>query len=681
MLEGDIVIRHFHLVEDLKPLVYILAVISLAVVISSLVLAYRRWTAYGEKIRVLDGSILTNLLTFSLLQYRVLRHRFPGLMHLLIFAGILWLFTMTVLRALDNYFGPFLVGDVWKLYKFLGNIAGLSVITGSLIAIARRYYGLTPNLPRDYSYYLVHLLLIVIVITGFALNGLAAASYRAEYESPLFDPIGYIFYTLVSQLSFDEIRVYYRVLWVIHLFIAMATIALIPFTNLWHIIASNLNIALSRRAPSVGALRSYPDIDERISSGLGVGITKLRYSMWKQRLDWDACTNCMRCTNSCPAYASGKPLDPRLVIVTMRELMYNGRWDDKPWGSTGVDPDAIWSCVTCGACVFECPVLIHHVDTIIDVRRGMISVGDESVPEGVLNSISSMQYLGNPLGSTPVSRDEWLEELKSRFGDDIIARPDVEYEYLYWPGCVTVYDPRVRSVAESLIELLRRANIKVAVIPDNVCTGDPALRMGEELMFIEKAVGALDSISKYRFKKILVNCPHCYTAFKWEYARYRDYIKNRLGDKAWVIDKLNVEHHTILLYRLIREGRIKPGSYRAIVTYHDPCYLGRWNNVFEEPRGIIKSIRRLNLIEMPRSRDRSFCCGGGGGQLFYEVKKGERISRVRSEEAAKTLAEGSGERILAVSCPYCNVMFRGEAEQFNFKVMDIAEILAESTRS
>ncbi len=677
---SEIVIKHYFMVDDIKLFVYIAALISASILVYSLVKAYLRWTAYGERLSFNLGGLTRNLILYSLLQWRVLKHRFPGLMHLAIFLGILWLFIMTVLRALDYYIGPFLVGWVWMVYKLLGNIAGLLVIVGCSIAIIRRYYGLTPGLPRDPGYYLIHGLLIAIVISGFALNGMSAAAYRATFESPLFDPIGYLFYIPASQLSFDELRFYYRLLWVIHMLLAQLAIALIPSTNLWHIVASNINIALARPGPPVGALRAYHDIDERLSSGTPLGLAELRYSMWKQRLDWDACTSCMRCTNACPAYASGKPLDPRFVIVTLRDLMYRGDWGRRPWGDGGVSAEAIWSCVTCGACVHECPVLIHHVDSILDVRRGMMSVGDESIPEGVLNSVQSMQHLGNPMGVPPVSRDEWIEELKLKFGDEVVARPGVSYDYLYWPGCTTSLDPRVRGVAESLIELLREAGVRVAVIPDSLCTGDPALRMGEEALFLELATAALEALSKYTFRKLLVNCPHCYTAFKWEYRRYRGYLERRLGDKAWVLDRVtdNVEHHAVLLARLVREGRIKPGSYKATVTYHDPCYLGRWNNVYEEPRLILRSVRRLTLVEMPRSRERSFCCGGGGGQLFYEVRVGERISRVRAEEASKTLEAGEGERIVVVACPYCNIMFRGEAENYEFKVMDVAEVLARS---
>ncbi|MCX8195550.1 MAG: heterodisulfide reductase-related iron-sulfur binding cluster [Acidilobaceae archaeon] len=669
-------IIHYFLVEDLRPFLYLAALLAAASLAYNLLQAYRRWTVGGEKISIRPS--LTNIVKYSLLQRKVVKHGLPGAIHLLIYLGIFWLFIMTTLRALDTYFFNFLTGDIWKAYKLLGNVAGAAVTVGILAALYRREAGITPGLPKDRVYYLVYAMLLFIVLSGFALNGFLAAAHRAAFESPLFDPIGYLFFLAFSQLSFDEIRTYYRVLWVAHMIAAMSAIALIPYTNLWHIVASNLNIALARPAPPVGSLRSYADIDERLSSGAGVGMTKLSASSWKQRMDWDACTSCMRCTNACPAYAAGKPLSPQKVMTTLRDLMYAGSWDSKVWGEGGVEEEAIWSCVTCGACVQECPVLIHQVDSILDIRRGMLTLGDPSVPEGVLSALSSMQQMGNPMGASPVQKEEWLEELRQRLGD-VIAKEGEEYDFLYWPGCATTYDPRIRGVAESLLRLLKGLGYKVAVMPDAVCTGDPALRMGEELLFLEKASEFLSALSKYRFKKVLVNCPHCYTALKWEYKRYREYLRQRSGGE--ILERLDVDHHARLLGELAKRGKIKGGMLRAFVTYHDPCYLGRWNGFYEEPREVLKSIERLKLFEMGRSREKSFCCGAGGGQLFYEVKRGERLSKLRSEEAAKALDQGRGRKIVAVACPFCNIMFRGEAEQYGFEVKDVAELLEESLQA
>lgn len=673
-------IKHYYMVEDLKPLVYILAAISASVVLYSTYIAYRRIFAGGIHSLPPLQQMIRNLIVYGLLQKKVVRSRGPGLIHVAIFAGMLWLLVMTTLRAIDTYFGPFLVGTVWMVYKLLGNIAGVLVIVGVVVAAYRRAAGLTPNLPKDRVYYIVYALFLYIAITGFMMTGMLAAAHREDIESPYFDPVGYLFYLIFTNLSFDELRTYYRALWVSHLFAAQMAIALIPFTNLWHIIAAGANLALARGEPAIAKLRGYPDIEDRLSKGESVGIDSLAKSSWKQRLDWEACTSCMRCTNSCPAFAAGKPLSPQGVMISMRDLLRRGSWEEKPWNGA-VESDAIWSCVTCGACVEECPVLIHQVDTILDLRRGMLSTGDERNPEGVLTLLNNLQQFGNPMGISPVEKETWMEELRSRYGDDIVARPGESYDYLYWPGCIVTYDPRLRSVATSLLDVLIKLGYKVAIMPDPVCSGDPALRVGEELMFLEKASEMIEALGKYSFKSLLVTCPHCYTAFRWDYARYKEYFRARLGEKAEVIDRLKVEHHATLIAELVKTGKLSPGAFSATVTYHDPCYLGRWNKIYDEPRDVLRSVKKLRLYEMPRNRDRSFCCGGGGGQLFYEVGKGQRISKIRSEEAAKTLEQGGGRKVLAVACPFCNVMFRGESEQYGFEVKDIVEVVAESTKS
>ncbi len=688
-------ILHYAMVEDLEPIVYIVATITVAVLLYSLWQFYKRVTYGGERIQWGPlGSRLEGLVKYALLQWKVVRHRFPGTIHLLIFGGMLWLAIATTLRAIDLHVGTFLVGNVWKAYKLASNIAGVMVVVGSILAMARRALGLTPNLPRDPVYYLVHVLFITIVVTGFMLDGLVAAYYRAAYESPTFDPIGYLFYKWAAGMSIEQIEAIYRPLWLFHFLIAQFALATIPYTNLWHIVAATANVTLQRTEPPAASVRAFPDIDERIEKEEPIGIVRLKDTTWKQRMDYEACTSCMRCTNACPAYNSGKILSPRDVIVQMRGLMYKGAWDHKVWKEEGeeeepeevkrlqIDPEAVWSCVTCGACVNECPVLIHHVETILDIRRGMMSTGSEQIPEQALNALYSMQQTGNPFGYNPADREEWIQELASKLGDDIIADPEQEYDYIYWIGCVASYDPRIRPVVEANLRLLRKAGLRVAVLLEEGCCGEPARRMGEEALFVEIMKMNLETLSQYKFRKLLVHCPHGYHVFRNEYRKYLDYLRRDEETKplADFLEKLEVEHHSVVLARLVREGKIRPSRHvQATVTFHDPCYLGRWNGIFEEPRQVLRSVKGLRIREMPRNRERSFCCGGGGGHMFYEIKRGERIARIRAKEAAETLGDGNGRRIVAVACPYCNTMFRGEQEDFGFEVKDIAELLAEST--
>ncbi|WP_460124057.1 (Fe-S)-binding protein [Stetteria hydrogenophila] len=683
-MEG--VIRHFWMVEDLKPAPYILGSIAAAVVLYSLYAGYKRWTHGGERVEWGPlGLRLRYLAKYALLQWRVVRHRFPGAVHLLIFLGMGWLLAATILRALDAdvfqaLLGRPLIGPgFFKVYKLLDNLAGLMVLAGSAAAVARRALGLTPNLLRDPAYYLVHAGFMAVAATGFLLDGMAAVGRDPGLESPAWDPVGYLVYSLASTWDPGLLRLAYRVAWVTHLTIAMGLLALIPYTNLWHIAASTLNVALARRDPGATA-RPVEDLEERIERGEPVGVVALRDTTWKQRLDFEACTSCMRCTNACPAFASGKPLDPRGLVVALRDKMLRGEWDDPVVGAGGgrvkVDPEAVWSCVTCGACVAECPVLINHVEVIIDLRRGLISMGSEHVPGDAQNALYNLMQQGNPFGFNPAEREEWLRRLAEKYGEDVVAREGVEYDYLYWVGCVASFDERIRPVAEAVIRLLRMAGLRVAVLPEEGCCGEPARRMGEEALFLEALKENLRILSRYKFKKLLVSCPHGYTVFKREYPAYRRLLESSEETKplAELLDRLEVEHHTVALARLVREGRLKPSRpVNAVATYHDPCYLGRWNGVYDEPREILKSIPGLELREMPRSREKSFCCGGGGGQLFYEVRRGERLAAVRAREAAGTSA-----RVVAVACPYCNTMLRGEAGSLGLEVRDVAELLAES---
>ena len=686
-------IEHFVMVSDLKPVVYVTALVVAIVLLYALYEGYRRWTRGGEKIEY--GPISTRLkyfVKYALLQWKVLRHRFPGLMHLLIFGGMGWLLVATLLRALESDVllpladKRFLVGTTFEVYKLLNNIAGLSVIIGSTVAIIRRALKLTPNLPQDKTYYAVHLGFITIVVTGFMLDGMAAAATpsRAAVESPFWDPIGYFVFNWASHKTLDSIALIYRPLWLFHFFLAQLMLALIPYTNLWHIATASLNVALARTEPAVAAAyKAVEDIDERIEEEKPIGVVKLSDTTWKQRLDYEACTSCMRCTNACPAAASGKILSPQKIITKLRDAMYEGKWDTEvtsdDMGVLKIDPEEVYSCVTCGACVNECPVLINHVETIIDIRRGLISTGSEEVPEDAQNALYNMMQQGNPFGFNPAEREEWIQQLAEKYGDDIIATEDEEYDYLYWIGCVTSYDPRIRPVAENIIKILKNAGFKIAVLAEETCCGEPARRIGEETLFVEMMKQNLEILSQYKFKKLLVNCPHGYTVFKHDYKKYINYLKNNeeTRELAEFLEKLEVEHHSQVLARLVREGKIKPSKeLKAVVTYHDPCYLGRWNGVYEEPRSVIRSIPGLRLVEMPRNRDRSFCCGGGGGHMFFEIKRGERLSVIRTKEAAET-----GARIVAVACPMCNTMFRAEADNFNLEVRDIAELLGEAVDS
>lgn len=656
-------IEHFLFVGDLKPLVYVGMLLAAAALVHGLYRYYGRWSYGGQRIRLQSvPARLKRLAVYSLLQRKVVAKPLEGLIHVMVFAGFLGLFAATLLRAFeyDVYLRirgePYLVGAAYLVFKLMANVAGLLALAGIVLAAARRALRITRDLPTSASDYLLLADLAAIIVTGFLLDGLATAAYRME-QVGAWDPVGYIVARAVEGMSVDELASVYRPLWLLHMVLALGTVALMPYTKLSHVIVGGLvNIFLSRlEHPS--AFKPIPDIEKRVEAGEALGVVKLVHTSWKQRVDYDACVRCARCHNACPANLSGKPLSPMDLVTKLRELMDKGAWEEQVIPKH-VEPDVVWSCVTCGACVYECPMLVHHVETLIDLRRGLLYLG-ENVPDELLQVSYNIMRAGNPYAMNPADREAWLRRLAEE-GVVEIAREGVEYDYLYWTGCNVSYDPNARGSGEALLRLLRRAGFKVAVLLEERCCGEPARRIGDELMFVEAVKANGETLLRYKFKKLLVSCPHGYNAFKHEYPQYGY--------------RLEVVHHAQLLSEILRRGLVRPSEpLRLVATYHDPCYLGRWNGVYEEPREVLRHIPGLELKEMPRSRARSFCCGGGGGHAFFEVRRGERVSRERMREVKSV-----GASVVFVACPFCNIMLKSEAADFGVEVYDISEALLKS---
>ncbi len=661
---GIIGIQHFLYVEDLKPIVYVMSILAGVALLVALYHYYRRWTYGGQRI-VIDSfsTRLKNVVVYGLLQRRVIKKAYGGTMHLMIYIGIILLLIATMLRFIEAdltipVIGTrILVGEAYLWYKLMANIGGVLLVVGVVLAYIRRWMGLTPGLPDGIEDQSILALFLFLAITGFILDSISTLAYRSGWVNG-YDPIGMAMKQVFENWDRESLIAFYRTMWSLHMIIAIASIAVIPYTKLGHIVFGGIFNTFFTRLSHPAAFKPVPNVEKIVEEGGTFGVIKLVDTTWKQRMDYDACTKCARCQEVCPAYNTSKPLSPMKLILSMRNLMDREAWEEEIV-PTHISPEIVWSCVTCGACVNICPVLIHHVESIIDLRRGLIVKG-ENVPEEILQISYNIMRTENPYGGNPFEKEEWLRSLIEK-GIVEEAREGEEYDYIYWVGCSVAYDPRLRSTAEALLKVLKRAGIRVAVILEQSCCGEPARRIGDELMFAELVKKNQELLSRYKFKKILVSCPHGYNVFLREYPLYGV--------------KVPVEHHSTLLARLLREGRIKVKRKLGVVaTYHDPCYLGRWNKVYEEPRYVItQSVSAFK--EMPRSRENSFCCGGGGGGAFYDIKIGKRISRVRAEEAAST-----GAKVLAVACPFCNIMLASEAPDFEMEVRDIAELLEEATR-
>ncbi len=655
-------IEHFLYVEDLELLVYITLLLALIIFLYGLYRAYRRWFR-GERPPLNKlGKRVANLIKYGLLQWKVLYKPFAGTMHLLIYVGFIILGIGTLLRALEYDFyirflgSRFIVSNIYLIYKLLLNFGGIIAIIGLVIALLRRLFFKSDNLPNGSEDIGIILILLYLLVTGFILDGISTWAYRREWIGP-YDPFGLLIAGLLD--NYPWIISLYRIIWVTHMVLAIFMVAYLPYTKLFHIIAGGLlNTFFNRDYPS-SAFRPIPNIDEMVEKGEIPGAKALEAFTWKQRMDYDACIKCARCTDNCPATISGKILSPMHVILDLREVMdaedYSGEIVPKY-----IDAEVFWSCVTCGACVYQCPMLIHHVETIIDVRRYLLGKG-EDVPEEALEPSYNIMRYGNPMGIDPMERETFIKELVDELGVEI-ASEEKEYDYIYWLGCQTSFDPNGRAIARSLIKILRDSGLKVAVLSEEGCCGEPIRRLGDELLFKELVATNGDMLSKYKFKYLLVNCPHGYNVFKHEYPGYGY--------------SFNVIHHTELLNKLFDSGRvgIRKGD-SSIVTYHDPCYLGRWNGIVEPPRKVINKLAGDHFKEMPRSRMNSFCCGGGGGHLFFEIKRGERISKIRMEEAKATGAD-----IVLTACPYCKIMLTSESGG-DIEVIDISEYIVRRSES
>ncbi|MGH9130057.1 MAG: (Fe-S)-binding protein [Acidimicrobiales bacterium] len=441
-----------------------------------------------------------------------------------------------------------------------------------------------------------------------------------------------------------------------------------------HIFTAELNVALSRQPKALGALATTPDLG-LVGDGpapaedavLGAG--RIEQLSWKQLLDLYSCTECGRCQDACPAWATDKPLSPKLLVMDLRDHLLSSAPELLgPEHSTTTDlvpgvvaPDVLWSCTTCGACVEECPVDIEHVDTIVDIRRYEVLM-ESRFPTEATSMLRNLENSGDPWGLGRTHRLDWTKDLGFEVPVADQAIPE-DTEYLLWVGCAGALDERARAATRALARVLRHAGVSFAVLgPRESCTGDPARRMGNEYVFQTQAVENIATLHEVGARKIVASCPHCFNTIANEYPA--------LGGDFEVL------HHTTLLANLIAEGRLTPTvALDMKVTYHDPCYLARHNDIVAAPRSVLDSIPSLTSVEMHRHGKRTFCCGAGGSRMWMEERVGTRINANRSTEAL-----GTGADVVGVACPYCMIMLDdGLKDQASAaKVMDISQLLEAS---
>src|SRR5512134_3775711 len=631
--------------------------------------AYRRGRAEREdRLDDLWGRTV-DAFRIGLAQQKVLERKVGGVMHLAIYSAFIVLFLATCLVALEFDLGvKILDGDFYIVFKLFVDTFGLVLLAGILVALVRRHLFRPEGLTREGDDLLQLLLLFAIGVTGFLIEAVrlaathpaaAPASYVSNAVAPLF-----------AGASIGDLLSAHRALWWTHLFLAFGFLAAIPMTKMLHLGAGPVNIFLRTSRPK-GALQPIPGIEDEER----IGVTNVEDFSWKQLLSSDACTKCGRCQDECPAFAAQMPLSPRDVVLKTRDqmsreitrgLVPSSAEMDKKTGKPVVPsfafdvlfPDEIWSCTTCRACMQACPVLIEHIDMIVDVRRGYVAAS--KVPDTVRTALRKMGDTGNPWGLPQDDRIAWAAGLEVPY-----ASEKKEFEYLYWVGCAGAYDPRNQKVTRAVVSLLNRAGVNWATLGvEEMCCGESARRMGEEGLFQLGMVQMVREVFEtYRVRKVITQCPHCFNTFRNEYPQFG-------------VD-VEVVHHSVLIRDLIAQGKLSPRKANNVsIAFHDSCYLGRHNDVYDAPREAIGAISGVAVNEMEKNREEGFCCGAGGGGMWMELP-GKRINHLRFAQAMRTGANAVGS-----ACPYCLIMFDDAIKFHNLEdsvqAKDVAELVAES---
>lgn len=707
---------------------YGLLVVALIIGVNGVLQRTRLWKS-GKAAPEYQGSWLLRL--DDLIQYGVFQRKVArggsgsALAHVLVYIGFLVLLFTTTMVFIHHDLGIKIYQGTFYLWvTIFSDVWGILLLGGVLYFGYRRYMENADAVNKSWNDGFILVMLGLLVVQGYLLEGLRIHATHDPWA--LYSIGGWAVAKSLWFLTDDRARMAHFLIWWFHTLTVYAFVALLPYTKFFHMVTSPTNLFFARTTRARGALPFIGDIEKLMESGeeFSLGLGTIKDYTWKNLLDLDACTQCGRCQDVCPAYLTGKPLSPKWVIMDTRNhahalhaqgaleegtgwnpsasmdrafmnnvtLPFNslspldsggysakgdyraknplvqnavrnvgGSPDAKIAGDV-IDPSVFWSCNTCLACVEACPVGINHVDQIVGVRRNLTMM-EGQLPHEAQGTLRSLESRANPYGP-PEDRAKWIDGLPVRQ-----LQPGDAVDYLYWVGCVSAYDPRKQKIAKSLVTIMDRAGLSFGVLGSmEGCTGDPARRLGEENLFQTLAKQNIELLKSVSFKVLVANCPHCFNTIKNEYPQF-----GNLGDGR----QPEIIHHSVLLRRLIEEEKLplKEGSMKE-VTFHDPCYLGRVNNEYEAPRKTLRAVKGLKIVEMERNQEKGLCCGAGGGHFWMDLKIGERVNSVRAQEAANT-----GASTVATACPFCMQMMEDGVKltnnEANLDVRDIAEVIAE----
>ena len=598
-----------------------------------------------------------------------------GFIHALVAWGFTLYLLVNIIDVLYGFIPNFkflpnsITGDIYRLFV---DTFSILVLLGVFYFLARRFIiqedRLTikdPVLLSDrakagmkFDSFIVGAFIIIHIGSRFLSASFEIAIHGADWSQPAANIVA----TLWSTLSPNTLTIAEHVTWWLALGLILLFLPYFPYSKHAHLFMGPLNIMASEKRRSMAAIETIDFEDEELDQ---FGAAQIQHLPQTQLLDGYACIQCSRCQDACPAYETGKELSPSALEINKRyfindniSTIANGESIDKALTDWMLTEEAAWSCTTCGYCVEVCPVGNEPMIDILRARQNLVMM-ESNFPQDAVETFEKMENYGNPWGLSPQDRENWMDGL-----DVPLMREKKNTEVLYWAGCSGAYDSRGREISQSVAKILNEAKIDYACLGnEETCTGDSARRIGNEYLFQTMAEQNKETFEQYNFKKIVTQCPHCFTTLKNDYAE--------MGIE------LDVVHHSQYIDELINEKKIEPKPYLdEDITFHDPCYLGRHNGEYDAPRKVLQSVLKEGSIkEMEQSKSDSFCCGAGGGNMWYEIKTGERINQHRVNQAVDTQA-----KTIAAACNFCNIMLedgvKTTGNEENIRVVDIAEMVS-----